>query len=118
MISRSILIIAFSMLAGEPRLTLQVRPQVMLTGSDIQITVRVAKHEDNRRLVVVWDSIKSGAGQSQVSLEGAEAPVIHDFRLRDQPPDTYEILAILYDWRGKVVARESATIQGAQQEGK
>lgn len=114
MISKSIALV-FVMLTltpGEPRLSLKVRPQVMLAGSDITITVRVAKHEDNRRLVVAWESERSGAGMSTTALEGADSPVIHDFRLRDQPADTYEIIAVLYDWRGKVVARESATVIG------
>jgi len=46
---------------GAAPVTIKAYPQVAFAGSGLRVTVRVEKHEDNRRLALVWEGPTSGS---------------------------------------------------------
>jgi hypothetical protein len=98
---------------AEKRVTLQVRPQVMLpmTRNEVRVEMRVPRHADNRLLVVTWDggpTGKGGAGYRE--LEGEASAALFTDWIKDLPAAPYVFVAALYDSRGKLAGRDVATI--------
>lgn len=102
---------AASVYAAEPPcVQLKVRPQILLHRGDIDVQIRIARHDDHRLLRVEWDSETGWAGSSETHLNGAAAPVLHQFWLDDYPPATYEFLSTITNADGRVVGRDRARI--------
>lgn len=91
------------------RLALLVRPQIMIARNDIHVEVRIARHTDNRLLVVAWDG--GSAGQFREQLDGDGDTILHERWLRSQPPANYLFVASLFAETGKIIAREEARIR-------
>jgi hypothetical protein len=86
-------------LASE-RLTLTVTPNVSNAPSNVIIRARVAKHSDNRLLVVEADS-GTFYRSSTIELDGSNAPVVTEFRLNNLPGGEYTVAAVLRDRGGE-----------------
>lgn len=106
--------------AAEPRVALQVRPQVMLpmTRRDVDVQMRVPRHADNRLLVLTWDGGPSGQGGAAYrDLEGDASPALFTDRLRELPAAPYVFVAAVYDSRGQLTGRAVADIRLVGEDG-
>lgn len=85
--------------SGTP-LTLQVNPKSALAGTPVQALVRVHPDVQNRLLRVSVES--SGYFRSSdMTLNGADAPVSHFVRLRALPAGRYDVVAVVYGSEGE-----------------
>jgi hypothetical protein len=94
-----------------PCVQLRVRPTVMLWNGDIDVQTRVCRQDENRTLRVSWTSADAGAGSSERSLDGAGAPILHQFWLINQRAAAYQFDAMVLDGRGRVLGRDRVFIR-------
>jgi hypothetical protein len=102
--------------AHEPCVQLKVRPRLMFVKQDIDTSVRVAQHEDHRRLIISWTSDVGAGGVSERQLEGKTAALRHTLWLRDQLPGNYEFVATVFDNFNRIVDVARITILGPDRE--
>ena len=74
-----------TLFAAERCVSLTVRPTAMLISSDVDVQVRVTRHEDHRLLSVAWDSDTGNAGSRLFALEGGMAASSRRARRRSRP---------------------------------
>lgn len=87
--------------AAEHCVAITVRPAVMLTRGDVDVQVRVQRHDHHRGLSVVWDSEDGSGGSRWFDLEGAQARVLFQWWNRSQPPAHYIYAARVFDAQGQ-----------------
>lgn len=87
--------------APEQPIRLTARPSIVLTRSDLRIEAHIVPDVDNAAVVLTWASIAGSSGSSRRPLDGADAPVIQVWDLRDQIPAHYVFVAALYGQRGE-----------------
>jgi hypothetical protein len=80
--------------AAEDAVTVRVTPQLCVEGSNVRITVNVARHDDNRLLTIVADS-PDFFRSSAIQLSGDRSAVQHLLLLKAVPSGTYEVRATL-----------------------
>lgn len=108
-----VIVSALSLLSNadaRPCVELRVRPLIMLSEGDIDVTARVARHPDHRHFELIWMASAGHGGRSVESLDGADSAVWHQYWLRDQPADTYEFWARVYDGAQHVTGEAHARI--------
>lgn len=93
-----------------PTVSLTVRPTIMLQRGDIHVQVRVPPNAQNRILAIAWDSEGGSVGETQRQIAGEDGPVLFDLWLRSQPAAHYVFFVTLYDTRGHICGRDTATI--------
>jgi hypothetical protein len=76
---------------------------VTLSPAILQVRAIVERHDDNRQLAIVADSV-GFFRSSLVEIDGALAPKVHSFRLVGLPAGNYVVRAEMTDARGDVVA--------------
>lgn len=112
----SLLISIPALLAFAPQpVLIKVSPSIMMVRSDVHVEVRVPPRAENRTLVVQWDSDAGDAGKEVEPLDGADAPVLHTWDVRDVPPADYTFEARVLDAAGKTLALDRAEIHAAIQ---
>lgn len=94
---------------------IKINPSIMLYRGDVHVEVRVPPREENRTLVVQWDSDAGDAGQQTEPLDGADAAVLYTWDLRDIPPADYVFEARVLNSAGKTLATDRAEIHAAIQ---
>lgn len=107
-----LLVVLLAFVGPNPRLSMTIRPVMMLSEGDITATVRVARNEANRGLVLSWQCDCGATGESARQVDGLDAPITHLFTLHDQPPGHWVFVASLFGPGGKLIARTSEEIQG------
>lgn len=82
------------------KISLRVTPNVSSAPSNVIVRATVAKHADNRWLLVEADS---GAfyRSSAIQLDGENAPLVTEFRLNNLPSGEYTVAAVLRDNLGQ-----------------
>jgi hypothetical protein len=90
--------------AAEPCVRLQLRPQVLLRRSDVDVQARVAPHADHRALVVSWDSDAGAGGSRTFDLEGDHDRVLFQWFNHEQPAGHYVFEARVFDAGGRQLA--------------
>ena len=104
------ILLAGSTLSATPaRVSLEIRPRIMLSKGDIRVEAHVAPNAANRYLVIAWDS-DAAVGSSLFQLDGADAAVIQTLYMRDQAPVHYLFEARLYGSGDKLLARAEGEI--------
>lgn len=94
---------------------LQVRPQVLLRTSDVDVEAHVARHRDHRALVVIWNSDTGGAGSRSFDLEGTDRDgVLFQWTNRDQVPGHYRYDARVTDAGGRPLGSSRAEIRSLE----
>jgi hypothetical protein len=91
-----------------------VAPRIMLplTRGDIRVEVLVPIHADHRLLVIALDGGTAGADGTRRELRGhLETDGLHTFRFRHKPAAAWEIVAAVYDDRGRPVGQDVAQIR-------
>ena len=83
----------------DEKLSLQVTPNVSNAPCNLIVQAMVARDEENRWLVVEADS-GDFYRSSSIQLDGANAPVVTEFRFNNLPSGTYEVVATLRDELG------------------
>jgi uncharacterized protein (DUF2141 family) len=92
------------------KLTVRVTPNVSSAPSTVIVRAYVEPNVHNRRLRVEADS-GSFYRSSEVQLDGAEAPILTEFRLASLPGGKYIVVATLVDAMGEeTVVRRTATV--------
>lgn len=76
------------------KISLRVTPNVSSAPSNVIVKATVAKHADNRWLLIEADS---GAfyRSSAIQLDGENAPLVTEFRLNNLPSGEYTVAAVL-----------------------
>ena len=97
-------------LSTSPRVTMKVRPAILISMSDVQVEVRIPPQADNRYLLVQWDSDSGGAGKRGEELSGADDAVLHTFEIRDVVPANYVFEARVLDANGRTLGLDRAEI--------
>ena len=94
---------------------LQVRPQMLLRTSDVDVQAHVARHPDHRALVIVWNSDVGAAGSRSFDLEGtATDTVLFQWVNRDQPAGHYLYEARVTDAGGRPLGSSRAEIRSVE----
>ena len=106
--------------AGSEPLSLRVTPHVSSAPSTVTVLAYVEPDSANRRLRIEADSgwfYRS----SEVELDGDQAPMLTEFRLKSLPSGEYTLKATLFDAMGEetVVSRTAIVLSrfGERQEG-
>src|SRR5258708_5710835 len=99
------------------RLTLVVRPLILLSRGDVRVEARVPRDTDNRLLAITWSSDVGTAGETIRQLDGEDAAVLHTLWLPNTPPAHYLFLATLIDRHGKIAGRDRAEIHTSGADG-
>jgi hypothetical protein len=80
-----------------PRLAMRLPSHFATAPADMQVTLRIPRHPDNRLVVLRWDSPDGGdAGRSDQSLDGDASPPLVVRTLRRLSAGHYEIEGALY----------------------
>lgn len=96
--------------AAAPKLTLRVTPAVSAAPSNLTVSAYVEKDSENRTLEIAADS-GMFYRSSEIQLEGDQAPMLTQVRLKNLPSGNYEIVVVLRNARGeKTVARANAMV--------
>lgn len=103
-----------TLFAAERCVSLTVRPTAMLISSDVDVQVRVTRHEDHRLLSVAWDSDTGNAGSRLFALEGEHERVLFQWWENQYPPANYRFEARVFDGRGEVLGVARAQIRTAE----
>ena len=104
------LLFATSAAGASEKLTLRVTPNVSSAPSTVTVRVYVEPDADNRRLRVEADS-GSFYRSSEIQLDGDNAPMLTEFRLKSLPSGAYTVMATLIDAMGdETVVRRSAIV--------
>jgi hypothetical protein len=103
-------------LHGAGRVSILVRPAIMLRRGDVHLEVRVPRDADNRLLAIAWNSDAGTAGGTQRRLAGDAAQVLHVLDLPSQPAAHYVFVATVFDRSGMVRDRATAEIHIPDQE--
>ena len=76
------------------KISLRVTPNVSSAPSNVIVRATVAKHADNRWLLIEADS---GAfyRSSAIQLDGENAPLVTEFRFNNLPSGEYTVAAVL-----------------------
>lgn len=96
--------------AAEKCVSLKVRPTIMLLRSDVDVQIRVSRHDHHRLLFIEWESDIGYAGSRAIGLEGADAPVLFQWYERQYPPANYQFVARVFDEMAREVGRAGAQI--------
>ena len=83
----------------EEKLSLQVTPNVSNAPCNLTVQAMVARDADNRWLVVEADS-GDFYRSSSIQLDGANAPLLSEFRFNNLPSGNYTVVATLRDEMG------------------
>lgn len=88
------LVAAIGETVATEKITLRVTPNVSSAPSNVIVKATVAKHADNRWLLIEADS---GAfyRSSAIQLDGENAPLVTEFRLNNLPSGEYTVAAVL-----------------------
>lgn len=81
-------------------LSLQVSPNLAVSGTFVQARIRVHPDGENRLLRVTVES-PTYFRSSDVTLDGAAAAITHVVPLRALPAGSYAVLAIVYGTEGE-----------------
>ena len=104
------LLFATSAAGAIEKLTLRVTPNVSSAPSTVTARVYVEPDAGNRRLRVEADS-GSFYRSSEIQLDGDNAPMLTEFRLKSLPSGAYTVMATLIDAMGdETVVRRSAIV--------
>lgn len=95
---------------ANPRVTMTVRPQIMLNRGDIHVEVRVPRNPENRFLSIAWTSDHGSEGSTLKTIDGDDGPVLFTLWLRSQPAANYIFLATLIDAHNKSVGQAQGKI--------
>lgn len=98
----------------DEKFRITVRPQIMISRSDMRIEVVVPPNERNRMLSISWDSDRGTAGSTLRTIDGENGPVIHELEIRSAPPANYVFVAVLFDAHGKRIATTTARVSGPE----
>lgn len=94
---------------------LQVRPQFLLRGGDVDVQAHVARHTDHRALVIVWNSDVGGAGSRSFDLDGtATDTVLFQWTNKDQAAAHYIYDARVTDAGGRSLGSSRAEIRSVE----
>jgi hypothetical protein len=89
-----------------PDLSLRITPKFALTRTDVRMVVRMKRHPDNRRLVLILDGPRYN--RIDLELEGEDAAeIIERFWLQVREGQ-YAVKAVLERAGGRVVVAEEA----------
>jgi hypothetical protein len=97
--------------AAERCVAIKVRPTIMLTRGDVDVQVRVQRHDHHRGLSVVWDSEDGYSGSRWFDLEGAQDRVLFQWWNKSQPPAHYIYAARVFDAQGRELDQARIEIQ-------
>lgn len=88
------LVAAIGETVATEKISLRVTPNVSSAPSNVIVKATVAKHADNRWLLIEADS---GAfyRSSAIQLDGENAPLVTEFRLNNLPSGEYTVAAVL-----------------------
>ena len=81
-------------IASDAAIALDVRPSIVFVGSDIRAVVRTPRDPHNRALRIVLEAADFYAS-SDLQLDGAAAPAVHQFDWKTLPGGSYLLQAIL-----------------------
>jgi hypothetical protein len=96
--------------AGSEKLTLRVTPNFSSAPSTVIVRAYVEPNVHNRRLRVEADS-GTFYRSSEIQLDGADAPILTEFRLMSLPGGKYTVVATLVDAMGEeTVVQRTATV--------
>jgi hypothetical protein len=94
------LISAVGETAATEKLSLRVTPNVSAAPSNVIVQATVAKHADNRWLVIEADS-GTFYRSSSIQLDGDKAPAVMEIRLSNLPSGEYAVSAVLRNSLGE-----------------
>lgn len=84
--------------AGE-KITLKVTPNISTAPSTVLVRAMIAKHPDNRVLLIGADS-GGFYRSSEIQLDGDRAPLVTEVQLKNLPSGSYTVVAVLLDQMG------------------
>ena len=85
--------------AGE-RLTMRVTPTMALEPALVTVRTMIQADAGNRLLEIVADSAEFYRS-STIQLDGADAPRLNVFELKNLPTGTYDVTSVLIDTSGR-----------------
>ena len=103
-------LLANNALGGAQRLQLAISPAVQYSPGTIQLTAKVAPHENNRQLCLIIDGDTGYYRSSCITLDAEQAPITHQLRYGGLPEGQYEASAELRD-NSQVLAQVSHPFQ-------
>ncbi|MGE0865242.1 MAG: hypothetical protein AB7P34_15215 [Vicinamibacterales bacterium] len=98
-VTTCLLMAATAGLEADTRLALKVTPNISSAPSTVVVRALVAKNADNRVLHIGADS-GSFYRSSEIQLDGENAPLVTEIRLKNLPSGEYTVVAILRDQMG------------------
>lgn len=93
----------------DEKLSLEVTPNVSNAPCNLIVQAIVARDTENRWLVIEADSGEFYRSSS-IQLDGANAPVVTEFRFNNLPSGTYDVVATLRDELGDETTARSTLI--------
>lgn len=99
-VTTGLLLAATAGLGADTRLALKVTPNVSSAPSTVVVRALVAKHAANRGLHIGADS-GSFYRSSEIQLDGENAPLVTEIRLKNLPSGEYTVVAVLRDQMGR-----------------
>jgi hypothetical protein len=102
-------ICAIGLYADAPCVTLTVRPVIMLTRADIQLSARIAHHPDHRAYALAWTS-DVGVGGRQIRQLDEGSSLLQAQVFHDMPPANYTFVATIYGPGGQLLGADHAEI--------
>ena len=98
----------FLVLLADPVVTVRVWPAgFQFEPGYLRVTVRVARHEDNRRVEIAAES-PAYFRSTLVQLDGVEAPVTHQVEYHDVPAGPSAVVAAVFDSLNRELGRAVA----------
>ena len=91
-------------------LTMTLSAHVSPAQSDVIVRARVERDVRSRELTIVWVSDDLSGGLHAIPLEGARAPVAHQYALKRLDPGQYVVTTILRLSDGDEVRRTSRLV--------
>ena len=90
---------------SKPALTMKLSAYMSPAQSDVIVRARVEPDARSRELTIEWVADDLSGGLHSIPLEGARAPVAHDYRLKRMSPGQYVVTAVLRLSDGKEVRK-------------
>ena len=96
-------------------LTIRLSAHTSPARADVIVQTRVEPDERSRELVIEWVSDDLSGGSHLLTLDGARAPVVYQYPIKDMGPGQYVVTAILRLMDGTEIRRKSSvTVVGME----
>ena len=107
------LLVSVSGLTAHEKISLRVTPSISQAPAYVRVIAQIQRDPANRRLEITADSVDFYRS-STINLEGAEAPRVTEFQLKNLPRGEYTISAVVIDDLGRrSVAQRSVLVVAA-----